>query len=153
MVLISNVAAAVGRLCLHFAPKALALLENDYSLKVTRVNVLEGEDSEKKIKQMKTFSGANTVPQVLWAIEILVFCLAHQIFAPYFVEWGVRCTIPVSAIDGWVEGRWNRTTSTDVLRIASYVCTSYNVSLTWICRMSQTAFNVVGGRSCLRCLL
>jgi len=42
----------------------LALLEGDYALSVTRVNVLEGEDSEKKIKQMKTFSGANTVPQV-----------------------------------------------------------------------------------------
>lgn len=44
--------------------QVLALLEGDYALSVTRVNVLEGEDSEKKIKQMKTFSGANTVPQV-----------------------------------------------------------------------------------------
>lgn len=44
--------------------QVFALLEGDYSLSVTRVNVLEGEDSEKKIKQMKTFSGANTVPQV-----------------------------------------------------------------------------------------
>lgn len=45
-------------------PKVLTLLEGDYKLEVTRVDVLEGEDSEKKIKQMKTFSGANTVPQV-----------------------------------------------------------------------------------------
>ena len=33
-------------------------------MQVTRVNVLEGDDSEKKIKQMKTFSGRDTVPQV-----------------------------------------------------------------------------------------
>ncbi|CAM9634763.1 unnamed protein product [Ectocarpus sp. 6 AP-2014] len=54
-----------------YCKKALALLENDYSLQVTRVNVLEGEDSEKKIKQMKTFSGANTVPQVFFNSEHL----------------------------------------------------------------------------------
>ncbi|CAM9369642.1 unnamed protein product, partial [Hapterophycus canaliculatus] len=51
--------------------KVLALLEDEFSLAVTRVNVLEGEDSEKKIKQMKTFSGANTVPQVFFNSEHL----------------------------------------------------------------------------------
>lgn len=54
-----------------YCKKVLALLEGDYSLSVTRVNVLEGEDSEKKIKQMKTFSGANTVPQVFFNSEHL----------------------------------------------------------------------------------
>lgn len=49
----------------------LALLEGDYALSVARVNVLEGEDSEKKIKQMKTFSGANTVPQVNYVLRIV----------------------------------------------------------------------------------
>lgn len=47
-----------------FLCQALELLEGGYSLDVTRVNVLEGDDSEKKIKQMKTFSGRDTVPQV-----------------------------------------------------------------------------------------
>eukprot|EP00903_Cladosiphon_okamuranus_P012388 g11610.t1 len=54
-----------------YCKKVLALLEGDYALSVTRVNVLEGEDSEKKIKQMKTFSGANTVPQVFFNSEHL----------------------------------------------------------------------------------
>lgn len=48
----------------------LALLEGDYALSVARVNVLEGEDSE-KIKQMKTFSGANTVPQVNYVLRVV----------------------------------------------------------------------------------
>ena len=52
------------RLLVATVRQAFALLEGDYGLSVTRVNVLEGEDSEKKIKQMKTFSGGNTVPQV-----------------------------------------------------------------------------------------
>ncbi|CAM9811165.1 unnamed protein product [Pylaiella littoralis] len=54
-----------------YCKKALTLLEEDYSLSVTRVDVLEGEDSEKKIRQMKTFSGANTVPQVFFNSEHL----------------------------------------------------------------------------------
>lgn len=54
--------------CTHW--QALALLEEGYSLQVTRVDVLEGDDSEKKIKQMKTFSGRNTVPQV----TLLIAC-------------------------------------------------------------------------------
>lgn len=49
-----------------YCKKALALLEGDYKLNVSRVNVLEGDDSEKKIKQMKTFSGRNTVPQIFF---------------------------------------------------------------------------------------
>lgn len=52
------------RLLVATVRQAFALLEGDYGLSVTHVNVLEGEDSEKKIKQMKTFSGGNTVPQV-----------------------------------------------------------------------------------------
>eukprot|EP00752_Nemacystus_decipiens_P018634 g16708.t1 len=54
-----------------YCKKVLALLEGDYALSVTRVNVLEGEDSDKKIKQMKTFSGADTVPQVFFNSEHL----------------------------------------------------------------------------------
>lgn len=48
--------------------QALALLEDGYSLDVSRIDVL-GDDSDKKIKQMKTFSGRDTVPQVGYAVS------------------------------------------------------------------------------------
>ena len=49
----------------------VALLSGDYELELNMVNVL-GEDSEKKIKQMRTFSGGrNTVPQVFFNSEHL----------------------------------------------------------------------------------
>lgn len=51
--------------------QALALLEGDYKLNVTKVDVLEGDDSSKKIKQMKTFSGRDTVPQVCESFQTL----------------------------------------------------------------------------------
>ncbi|CAM9494694.1 unnamed protein product [Ascophyllum nodosum] len=49
-----------------YCKEALELLEEGYSLQVTRVDLLEGEDSDEKIKQMKTFSGRNTVPQIFF---------------------------------------------------------------------------------------
>ncbi|KAG5191429.1 glutaredoxin [Tribonema minus] len=55
-----------------YCVKVLHLLENEYNLSVNRVNVLEGDDSDKKIKQMRTFSGGrNTVPQVFFNSEHL----------------------------------------------------------------------------------
>ncbi|KAG5185621.1 thioredoxin-like protein [Tribonema minus] len=51
--------------CPH-CKKVLELLEGDYGLEVTKVDVL-GEDSDKVLKQMRTFSGGrNTVPQVFF---------------------------------------------------------------------------------------
>ncbi|CAM9563023.1 unnamed protein product [Discosporangium mesarthrocarpum] len=54
-----------------YCKEAFQLLEGEYGLAVTKVDVLEGEDSEKKIKQMKTFSGRNTVPQIFFNSEHL----------------------------------------------------------------------------------
>jgi glutaredoxin len=52
--------------------QVLELLEGQYQLTVNKVDVLEGSDSEKKIKQMRTFSGGrNTVPQVFFNSEHL----------------------------------------------------------------------------------
>lgn len=62
-----------------FWVQALALLEDEYKVIVMRVNVL-GEDSDKKIKQMKTFSGRNTVPQVMISVlSLLVRLYRHHI--------------------------------------------------------------------------
>ncbi|CAM9311965.1 unnamed protein product [Phaeothamnion confervicola] len=55
-----------------YCKEVLQLLEGDYGLEVTCVDVLEGEDSDQKIKQMRTFSGGrNTVPQVFFNSEHL----------------------------------------------------------------------------------
>jgi glutaredoxin 3 len=54
-----------------YCKEVVALLQGHYELRVTMVDVL-GEESEKKIKQMKTFSGGrNTVPQVFFNSEHL----------------------------------------------------------------------------------
>jgi glutaredoxin len=65
-------AAAHSSASLVLIWQVLELLEGQYQLTVNKVNVLEGSDSEKKIKQMRTFSGGrNTVPQVFFNSEHL----------------------------------------------------------------------------------
>mmetsp|Transcript_7101 Transcript_7101/g.10619 ORF Transcript_7101/g.10619 Transcript_7101/m.10619 type:complete len:140 (-) Transcript_7101:123-542(-) len=56
--------------CPH-CQKVFHLLEKEYALKVAKVDI-SGEDGQKKINQMRTFSGGrNTVPQVFFNSEHL----------------------------------------------------------------------------------